>query len=136
MKSDDSNMEVDITCYSASGMVPLLTTSVRHFYRHRQKSLYMKLFVIYRYSQAGTFLPCFHGFFLAFTASSLLSGQSFYWRGFVSDRGSATRPRAGRGRGGPSSNRGGTSRRDSQLQRPSPYSRPERGGRGRGRGAP
>jgi hypothetical protein len=69
-------------------------------------------------------------------ASSLLSGQSFYWRGFVSDRGSATRPRAGRGRGGPSSSRGGTSRRDSQLQRPCPYSRPERGGRGRGRGAP
>ncbi len=69
-------------------------------------------------------------------ASSLLSGQSFYWRGFVSDRGSATRPRAGRGRSGPSNSRGGTSRRDSQFQRPGPYSQQERGGRGRGRGAP
>jgi hypothetical protein len=56
-------------------------------------------------------------------ASSIISGQSYYWRGFTSDRGSTSRPPArgcnrGRGGAGPGGHR----------QRQTPYSRPEQGG--------
>jgi hypothetical protein len=73
-------------------------------------------------------------------ASSSVSGKTFYWRGFVSDRGSVSRPAAhrGRGRGG----RGGphnSGRGDLHTSggrgraRPAPYQRPglPRGGRGK-----
>ena len=72
-------------------------------------------------------------------ASSSVTGKTFYWRGFVSDRGSVTRPAVnrgrGRGRGGQLSNgrgdlhaSGGRGR-----ARPVPYQRPglPRGGRGK-----
>jgi hypothetical protein len=56
-------------------------------------------------------------------ASSIVSGRSFYWRGFTSDRGSTSRPPArgcnrGRGGAGPGGHR----------QRQTPYSKPELGG--------
>ena len=73
-------------------------------------------------------------------ASSSVTGKTFYWRGFVSDRGSVSRPAAhrGRGRGG----RGGphnSGRGDLHTSggrgraRPAPYQRPglPRGGRGK-----
>jgi hypothetical protein len=73
-------------------------------------------------------------------ASSSVTGKTFYWRGFVSDRGSVSRLAAhrGRGRGG----RGGlhnSGRGDLHASsgrgraRPTPYQRPglPRGGRGK-----
>ncbi len=79
-------------------------------------------------------------------ASSSVSGKRFYWRGFISDRGSAVRPTSNRGRGSGRGGGGGASRgaagrggvvdRGGQ-QRPTPYARPDtgragfRGARGR-----
>ena len=59
-------------------------------------------------------------------ASSLISGRSFYWRGFASDRGSTSRPSRGRSGG---SGRGGSS---GGRQRPTPYSRSGADGNGGG----
>jgi hypothetical protein len=56
-------------------------------------------------------------------ASSLISGRTYYWRGFTSDKGSTSRPPtrgSNRGRGGA----GGIGLR----QRQSPYSKPEHAG--------
>jgi hypothetical protein len=77
-------------------------------------------------------------------ASSSVSGKTYYWRGFVSDRGSVSRPAAhrGRGRGGRGGN-SGPGRGDQQIgghrgggsgrARPTPYQRsvPPRGGNGK-----
>jgi hypothetical protein len=79
-------------------------------------------------------------------ASSTVSGKTFYWRGFVSDRGSVSRPAVhrGRGRGGrggqPVAGRGdphtGGGRGGGRGRaRPTPYQRsgPPRGGNGKNR---
>ncbi len=73
-------------------------------------------------------------------ASSSVSGKTFYWRGFVSDRGSVSRPAVhrGRGRGGRggqhSSGRGDLHASGGKGRaRPAPYQRPglPRGGHGK-----
>jgi hypothetical protein len=57
-------------------------------------------------------------------ACSLISGRKFYWRGFESDRGSTSRPSAGRG-GGRGGRGPGRARGSSGRQRVTPYSRQE-----------
>jgi hypothetical protein len=73
-------------------------------------------------------------------ASSSVTGKTFYWRGFVSDRGSVSRPAVhrGRGRGGRggqhSSGRGDLHASGGKGRaRPAPYQRPglPRGGHGK-----
>ena len=77
-------------------------------------------------------------------ASSSVSGKTFYWRGFMSDRGSVSRPAVhrGRGRGGrggqPAPGRGGQHTSSGfggggGRARPTPYQRsgPPRGGAGK-----
>jgi hypothetical protein len=57
-------------------------------------------------------------------ACSLISGRKYYWRGFESDRGSTSRPSAGRG-GGRGGRGPGRARGSSGRQRVTPYSRQE-----------
>ncbi len=64
-------------------------------------------------------------------ACSLISGRKYYWCGFKSDRGSTSRPLAGRG-GGRGGRGPGRARGNSGRQRVTPYSRQEaaKGGSG------
>jgi hypothetical protein len=55
-------------------------------------------------------------------ACPLISGRKFFWRGFESDRGSTSRPSAGRG--------GGRGRGSGRSTRVTPYNRQESAGRG------
>ncbi len=64
-------------------------------------------------------------------ACSLISGRKYYWRGFESDRGSTSRPSAGRG-GGRGGRGPGRARGSSSRQRVTPYSRQDAAASGSG----